>query len=378
MPLNLILFERLKNEFGSVGISHEGISAVRNTYRDIYNEQIKTELVTTGEYYKVDCPYCNDTRKRLWINHLWGYTDDITGNKNLWLAICYNEDCLAEPGRREALYDRLFSFQNAFLRDKIKITEGSKDSQKLIEVDYPGHVVTLDRLSPSHKANSFLLCRGYNPYILGTKFQISYCLEAKDNYPQADDRIVIPIYMNNILVGWQCRYIGDLNWKKTRISKYYSMPNMPRSLMLYNYDNAIKFPFVVVCEGPSDVWRVGNFSVASFGKHLSSNQIELLCKSWKGGAIVILMDGDAWDQSLELEKKLVAAKYDGHIISVRLPKDRDPGSLDNDLILDYIVNQCSYKNINLVELERKDDIKEWFEILSHGQFSRPATFAEKP
>ncbi len=32
-----------------------------------------------GEEYSTSCPFCGDTRGRLYVNHLWGTKDKFTG-----------------------------------------------------------------------------------------------------------------------------------------------------------------------------------------------------------------------------------------------------------------------------------------------------------
>ena len=36
-----------------------------------------------GEYYRIACPFCLDTRHRLWINHRWGVGPDGVPNERL-------------------------------------------------------------------------------------------------------------------------------------------------------------------------------------------------------------------------------------------------------------------------------------------------------
>ena len=157
----------------------------------------------------------------------------------------------------------------------------------------------------------------------------------------------MPVHMHGSLVGWQCRYPQNLDWKAAGISKYYNKPNMPRRLMLYNFDNAMQYPFVVVCEGPTDVWNVGPMAVAALGKKLSFSQLKLLCTYWEGGAVVVLLDGEAWADTERLVKELANVKYKGIVLPVRLPEDKDPGSLSKEENLDYIFGAAADAGIDL-------------------------------
>ena len=62
----------------------------------------------SGEYYRVNCDKCGDTRQRLWINHMWGVRDVETGDDHLYLIICFNEGCINTRELQERLYELLF------------------------------------------------------------------------------------------------------------------------------------------------------------------------------------------------------------------------------------------------------------------------------
>ena len=97
-PLNPYLYKLLKDHFGHVRVSNTGVAQVGEYHKSAFGAEKRLELVEPGEYYQVCCPHCNDTRFRLYINHMWGRNDKL-GNRNLWLAVCYNENCLANYER---------------------------------------------------------------------------------------------------------------------------------------------------------------------------------------------------------------------------------------------------------------------------------------
>ena len=355
-PLNPTLYAGLKKEFGTVAVSNPGAAADKAYEKEIYGNRIKLRLTSAGEYYPVCCPYCGDGRKRLWVNHLWGVQDEMTGGANLHLAYCYNEKCLEMPGRPMELYDRIYGFKNAGMRGrKVEILQGEIEEHSLKEVQPPGLLIPIDKVPTHDPASQFLTARGYDLSELVRLYDVSLCVDARSEYPAAQGRIVMPIRMNDMLVGWQCRYPKDLDFKTARVPKYYNRPNMPRRLMLYNYDNARQYPFVVVCEGPTDVWNTGPYGVAAFGKHLAADQVKLICKTWSGGAVVILLDGDAWNDSLELAERFSAERYNGAVIPVQLPADKDPGALDRALLADAIVTAAEQQGVDLTRLELTND-----------------------
>jgi hypothetical protein len=356
--LNPALYGRLREEFGRVNVSQPGAAAsTRYGYGPFASEKrLRLEMLSSGEYYRINCPYCGDSRQRLWINHLWGVPDEHLGKKNLWLCHCYNENCFAVDGRSYALYERIYGFRNANMRGKqIVILQGEIEEQTLREVKPPGQLLPLTRLPPNDKVVKYMLDRNWDPMELQLTYGVSYCLSAESEYYKADGRIVIPIHMHGKLVGWQCRYPADLDWKEAQIPKYYSMPNMPRRLMLYNYDNAIKSPYVVVCEGPTDVWNVGSNAVAAFGKHLTVNQLKLLCDGWSNGAVVLLLDGDAHNDTDQLVERLREAAYKGKVIPVYLPDGTDPGSFTPEVNRELISGAAAALGVDLYGLNRDND-----------------------
>ena len=91
MALNANLYNQLCRLFVSVKIAKEGQSMnwymkrLDGVERPVIREGEK------GEEYHVCCPFCNDERFRLWINHRWNTTDRLTGAKfGLGLCNCFN------------------------------------------------------------------------------------------------------------------------------------------------------------------------------------------------------------------------------------------------------------------------------------------------
>ncbi len=350
-PLNPLLYERLREEFGEVAISHPGVEASMTLTSDMNGRQ-RLQMITSGEYYLASCPFCNDTRKRLWVNHRWGAPDDQTGTSNLWLAICYNEQCLSIPGRPQELYERVYGFKNLKLRgQQIVILPGRVDDGVLTKAELPGEVIKLEDLPLSSHPCTYLKSRGYDPHELGREFNLSYCVNALPEYPTAHGRIVIPVMMNGDMVGWQCRYVGDVDWKLAKIPKYYNKPGMAGRLMLYNYDNALKSDHVVVCEGPSDVWTMGSSAVCLMGKNASPQQLMLLSTGWEGGTIIVLLDGDAEKDSTKLYNR-IQEHFRGATIRVTLPDGKDPGDFSREMMWEFISVEASRQGVDYLSRKR--------------------------
>lgn len=106
------LYDRLTTTFGGgVLIANQGMACTTQTSR-ITGGGTYTSLLYAGEYYRVNCPFCSDTRHRLWINHMYGQPD-ANGWPMTFLAHCYNEHCLENQANRQIIENAVLKFRNA-------------------------------------------------------------------------------------------------------------------------------------------------------------------------------------------------------------------------------------------------------------------------
>jgi DNA primase len=121
------------------------------------------------------------------------------------------------------------------------------------------------------------------------------------------------------LAGWQARFVGDC---PDSVPKYLSCKGMKKSQLLYGLPAALGSQrAVVVCEGPTDVWRLGPGAVALFGKDMSLPQQQLLDRFLPGRPVVVFLDRDAQDNAQELQRTLLNR---GRVtVLAGLPEGRD-------------------------------------------------------
>ena len=156
------------------------------------------------------------------------------------------------------------------------------------------------------------------------------------------DRLVIPVFKDNVMVGWQTRAIveGGKN-------KYYTMPGFPKSRMIFNQDRARQFRFGVVVEGVFDAFRVGPRAVALFGKSMSQTQRELAVSFWGQGALCIMLDADAVEDMERLSKVMDPMRFrDGSFIVVT-PQGHDPGSMERNALWRLITEHARNRGVQL-------------------------------
>lgn len=349
-PLNPILFERLKRLFGRVRISNPGQAMVAS-YRQKSDGYKAMEILNPGEYYQVCCPRCNDTRFRLYINHRWGHRDPQNGSLNMWLVVCYNEDCYTSEEARLDLYEQVAGIDRVTLNNST-IREGEVVTIAR-EMVLPGTHYPLHTLPETHPANAYLAGRFYDPERLGRFYNVGYCPDS--HYFLARNRIIAPVYQDKVLKGWQARHIGDLDWKaEDAPPKWWSCPGMDRSKLLYNLDNALQYRTGVLVEGPGDVWSFGPMAMACFGSTITGVQQKLFAAAFSRGSGVLLLDPDVRKTESKLRKvEEIAESYrlkkafQYGIAVVWLPDGTDPGSLERKFLREYVADEAGKQGVKV-------------------------------
>jgi len=333
--LNKQLYLSCKQIFSYVRIQNKGESQQRQVGYDVRTNTHKAHVRYSGEYYIVSCPFCNDTRYRLYINHRFGVPDEF-GRPELHLAHCFNEDCLSDYRNREKLYDLVrghFTFEPVVKKGKQVVASDFTAS-------WPGEVIRVDKLPEDHAARSYLDSRGFDPDRIGTYYNVHFC-HSSDRW-LCKNRLIIPIYQNKKMRGWQARYVGELDWKDPSTPpKYYTCPGTPRAQLLYNLGNASNYHTGVITEGVSDVWSIGPMGVCTFGASMTGKQQSMFISSFKDQAGILLFDPEEMEK--EAIQRLISnmkGKFKNGFAAVTLPDGVDPGSLERDTLRSYIVEKA--------------------------------------
>jgi hypothetical protein len=183
--------------------------------------------------------------------------------------------------------------------------------------------VPIDQLPEGHPARAHLTARGYDVGELAEVWGVGCCVSCP-SFRRMAGRVYVPVHHEGVLVGWQGRRAANAGRAEDDEPKYYTMPGLQKGRQLYGRDVAVRQPLVVVCEGCSDVWRVGPPGVALLGKTASADQVRLLADSWLGKHAVVLLDGDAAPEAGVLADRL-RPFFRGRLVLATLPDDLDPG-----------------------------------------------------
>jgi len=143
--------------------------------------------------------------------------------------------------------------------------------------------------------------------------------------------LIVPVELDGEVVSFQA---ADLTGKA--LSKYRSCPDgrsvRPLKHCLYGLDVAARGEQVILVEGMTDKWRIGDEAVAMFGKGWTREQMLLLWERARDKRIKVLLDLDAAEDgeglSDFLDERFPRVAY------VRLEDGdpKDPGEFDEGMV----------------------------------------------
>ena len=268
-----------------------------------------------GETYSVRCPVCDDHKQRLYISYFTGKIIEKSGTA--WqfgmVGTCHNEKCHI----REELLE--------IVRISEDYTDVEVEEVTLkAAVTYKTFVktnVSLPKAFPLYASNvpphvlQYLWDRGYDPSELAKNHEIRYMpadtllwtKEDGEEVKSFEDRILIPVIQGLCVTGWQARVVDKNYTGKCK----YLFPSTQglhgKSTWIYNMDKAKFHQDMVICEGVTDVWKIGPQAVCTFGKSLSERQMYIMQMLWEyKGSCVICADFDAiaqWEKNADILRK---------------------------------------------------------------------------
>ncbi len=139
-------------------------------------------------------------------------------------------------------------------------------------------------------------------------------------------RVIIPHILNNEWKGFTARTIYNAE------PKYLNASGMDRQNTLFGYE-FINTGERYLVEGPLDALALYPYGIASFGKNVTDQQMDLIEKL--NTRIVVALDADCWDECREVSTRLLMRGVDS--VWCRLPPKTDPGKLKFK-VRDYIQN----------------------------------------
>ena len=213
--------------------------------------------VTEG-WTNITCLWCDDLSNHLGVSpnnlyHCW-----ICGKKGSVLDIIRKiENC--SYSKAESIVKEYSTLSPLTFEEKIKEHIGPRRGSILPKE--AGELTTLHR--------DYLQQRNYNPDFLIEKYRLTAC----DFFGKYKYRIIVPVLMAGKVVNFTAR---DTTGRAKE--PYLNCPNkealIPMKDCLYNLDSVQDTALIV--EGVTDVWTMGDGTVATMGTEFTQNQILLL------------------------------------------------------------------------------------------------------
>jgi hypothetical protein len=170
---------------------------------------------------------------------------------------------------------------------------------------------------PHREAYNYLKSRGITDEMI-KKHKIGYTVKGDFAY-----RVIIPSFNSENKLN----YFVARSWVKKKIK--YKNPNIPKEDIIFN-ENLIDWKKdIYICEGVFDSLFFDN-SLVLLGKKMNKFIFENLYDKSEG-LIHIVLDGDAWEDALNLYHELNGGRLYNKIRIYKLPKTKDACDLRGDI-----------------------------------------------
>lgn len=279
---------------------------------------------TSEGYVNIQCPFCHDASDHLGINistkiaNCW-----LCGGKNITKIVAALEGGCS------------YAEANTIIRQYANVLFGVGEIQpahrapvKLIP-DYAYAPADLPNWPAAHL--ECLERRRFDPALVVPKYRLHAVRQA----PKYSWRILIPIIQNGRMVNFSAMDISGM-----KNLKYEACPNskslVPIKDTIYNIDTVTDTMLIV--EGYTDVWRIGDGTVAVMGLQFTPKQLQVIANKAPQRAFVLFDGEDPTDPKFETkhqksldQAKKFALSLKGIVPSIEVIEmsHNDPGELTN-------------------------------------------------
>lgn len=160
-------------------------------------------------------------------------------------------------------------------------------------------------------------------------------------------RVVVP---NNVEDGVLTDMFVARTIYPTEPRRYLNPPGENKSRNVFNLSRIPEDTPIIICEGVFTAISAGPQSVATYGKHVSDLQIEMILRK-KPSCIYVNLDEDASKNATALARRIVKFGYSGDIYIVHNPEGKDASDLGRAGFLEYLRRAEKFED--LVEYKLK-------------------------
>lgn len=319
-----------------------------------------------GNEVSYDCPFCvvrghsPDVEEKLWVN----YDKEMSGVEAPGVYFCYR--CEAKGtldyllkwlgAERPAAPAREQWDQALRILYRIKTPQSAPERAAEASQDYTGELIELG-CYPVMRGSimyDYLVDRGVDT----SDIEFYRMLEGRGRY---HNRVIVPTFDSSrkipFFVARAIRplFFTDDTGRKIEAPKYFNPKGEGRKWSIFNLQNAIQSDTVIVTEGVFSSIAAGRNAVATFGKLVTTTQVDLLVASAAGREIVVCMDADAHPQGVNLAARLADLGMKASF--VLLPGDHDPATLSRTELDYFLKHRYPYDATEVIKLQVEGTFK---------------------
>ena len=261
----------------------------------------------------INCPFCDDHSNHMGIN-------PDTGGVNCWRCPAKGTVIMVVSKLKGISSHSAISELKKFTHRELSNRERTFNPDRMAE-DNQQVKINFETSKSSDKYHiEYLRGRGFDPDYLTQHYKLQFTGPLENDYRM---RVIVPIYMHRRLVSFTTRDItgrAHIPWLHGKPEHVILSPKE----CLYNIDSVDDTALVL--EGASDVWRMGDGAVATFGDKYTPEQVRLL-RNVKRAFVLFDTEEAAQENASKLAYDLSAFVSDVHIYEL---DQGDPGELTDD------------------------------------------------